>query len=267
MERGKSRSEMKDEPVLSAQDGKRAPHMAMSILLSGVFAKSAASALFLAAAIIAGATTLARAAECTASPKAAIDWSGCDRSNLVLSGANLEGASLQKADFTQTDLRNARLASSNLEKAALVRASLAGAVADKANFTKVEGYRTNLSGLSARGASFHGAELQRADFRNSDLTGSSFEKAELGRAIFAGANLTGTVYPLAILARADFSGAILSGPVDFTGAYMFLTRLEGVDLSAAIGLEQGQIDIACGDAATRLPAGLTPPALWPCAVE
>jgi len=48
---------------------------------------------------------------------------------------------------------------------------------------------------------------------------------------------------------------------------VFLTRLEGVDLSAAVGLEQGQIDIACGDGATRLPAGLSSPAAWPCAVE
>ena len=54
---------------------------------------------------------------------------------------------------------------------------------------------------------------------------------------------------------------------DFTGAYVFQTRLEGVDLSAAVGLEQGQIDIACGDGATRLPAGLSSPAAWPCAVE
>jgi hypothetical protein len=45
---------------------------------------------------------------------------------------------------------------------------------------------------------------------------------------------------------------------------MFLTLLDGADLSGATGLTQDQIDIACGSADTRLPVGLTPPAGWPC---
>ena len=49
-----------------------------------------------------------------------------------------------------------------------------------------------------------------------------------------------------------------------TAAVLYLTRLDGTDLSAAKGLTQGQVDEACGDAETRLPAGLTAPSAWPC---
>ena len=45
-------------------------------------------------------------------------------------------------------------------------------------------------------------------------------------------------------------------PLVFDRAFMFLTRIEGLDLSVAQGLEQRQIDLACGDAKTKLPAEL-----------
>jgi uncharacterized protein YjbI with pentapeptide repeats len=66
------------------------------------------------------------------------------------------------------------------------------------------------------------------------------------------------------LARADFRGATLSKPVDFDRAFFFLTRIEGVDLAAATGLTQWQLDMACGDDKTMLPAGLKKPKDWPC---
>ncbi|NEK55267.1 pentapeptide repeat-containing protein, partial [Rhizobium leguminosarum] len=50
-------------------------------------------------------------------------------------------------------------------------------------------------------------------------------------------------------------------------AFMFLTHIEGLDLSAATGLEQAQIDLACGDASTKLPVGLSAPTTWPCPAE
>jgi uncharacterized protein YjbI with pentapeptide repeats len=68
----------------------------------------------------------------------------------------------------------------------------------------------------------------------------------------------------AYLARTNFSGAAMAG-ADFTKAYFLLTRIEGTDLSAAVGLEQDQIEESCGNAETKLPSGLTAPASWPCA--
>ena len=149
----------------------------------------------------------------------------------------------------------------------MVRASLAGAKADKANFSRLEAYRTSFAGISAQGASFASAELQRADFSQANLTGADFQKAELGRVNFGKATLTGTHFPMANLSRAELRGATFEGPIDFTDAFLFLTRIGGLDLSKATGLEQAQIDLTCGDKATKLPAGLKAPATWPCKLD
>ena len=143
-------------------------------------------------------------------------------------------------------------------------ASLAGAKADKTNFTRVDAYRTSFAGVSAQGAVFTSAELQRADFTGANLTGADFQKAELGRVDFSKAILAGTSFPMANLSRALLQEATFQGPIDLTGAFMFLTRIEGIDLTKATGLQQTQVDLACGDANTKLPAGLKAPASWPC---
>ncbi len=212
-------------------------------------------------------TGTASAANCMTAPSPGTNWENCQRRNLMLAGANLPESNLRNADFSQTDLRRANLRGADLESATLVRASLADTRADDANFTKTEAYRANFSNTSAKGASFSGAELQRANFRNATLTGADFEKAEAGRADFTGAELSATRFTLANLARATFTGAVFDGPIDFEGAFLFLTRIEGMDLSAATGLEQGQIELACGDETTRLPADLKMPASWPCTFE
>ena len=55
--------------------------------------------------------------------------------------------------------------------------------------------------------------------------------------------------------------------LDFERAFLYLTRIEGLDLTEATGLAQWQIDMACGDAGTKLPAGLAVPSSWPCRFE
>ncbi|WOS61367.1 pentapeptide repeat-containing protein [Sinorhizobium fredii] len=206
----------------------------------------------------------AAAADCKSLPGPGADWQDCNKRQLMLGGSDLKGGNLVDTDFASTDLNGADLTAANLEKATLVRASLAGAKADKANFSRVEGYRGDFSGISAEGALFVSSELQRADFTGARLTGADFEKAELGRANFGKAVVTGTRFSVANLSRADLSGAVFEGPIDFDRAFLFLTRIEGLDLSAAKGLTQDQVDLACGDAATKLPAGLTAPDKWPC---
>jgi len=54
-----------------------------------------------------------------------------------------------------------------------------------------------------------------------------------------------------VLSGGSFDGA------DFRDADMRRTMIGGVDLSEARGLTQEQIDDACADSRTRLPAGLT----------
>lgn len=207
---------------------------------------------------------VASAASCSASAEPGVDWTECAKKLIILSGADLKSATLVGTDFTSTDLRDSNLMTANLEKATLVRASLAGSKAEGAKFDRIEAYRTNFSGLHAQGATFASAEMQRSNFTDAVLVNVDFTKAELGRADFTGADITGTRFALANLARADFSKAKFSGPIDFANAFFFLTRIEGVDLSAATGLAQWQIDMACGDENTKLPPGLTPAASWPC---
>ena len=134
-------------------------------------------------------------------------------------------------------------------------------------FPRSRAIRANFAHASIRNAAFNGAELERANFSGANLEGSSFEKAELGRANFVGARLSGNVFAFANLARADFRQATMAGGLDFSKAYVFLARIEGADLSFAKGLEQSQIDLSCGDAKTKLPAGLRPPETWPCASD
>ena len=54
-----------------------------------------------------------------------------------------------------------------------------------------------------------------------------------------------------------------TAPVGHIGGDVFISR-EGVNLAAATGLSQWQLDMACGDDKTVLPPGLKKPAPWPC---
>lgn len=204
------------------------------------------------------------AASCRAEASAEIDWSKCNKRLLMLGGSVLDGADLRATDFTFTDLRGSSFKKANLEKAKLIRTSLASSQLQDGNFTKVEAYRGDFSDANAENAKFYSAEMQRANFQNAKLVGADFSKAELGRADFEGAELTGTKFTMSNLSRSRFEGATFTGPIDFANAFLLLARIEGLDLSTATGLEQKQIDIACGDAKTKLPQGLTAPAEWPC---
>lgn len=209
----------------------------------------------------------AAAVDCRAYPTPGVDWSNCKKRLLMLDNSNFEGANLSGVDFSMTDLSRTNIKKANFSKTMLVRASLAQSDAAGANFERAEGYRSNLSGISASGASFVSAEMQRANFSDADLTNVDFTKAELGRAVFYKAKLANTRFALVNLSRSTFHNVDISGPVDFTNAFLFLTRVEGVDLSKATGLEQDQIALACGDDRTKLPEGLKTPPSWPCEEE
>ncbi|KAA3514444.1 pentapeptide repeat-containing protein [Agrobacterium rosae] len=205
-----------------------------------------------------------QAASCRSDAGAGIDWSACNKRLLMLGGSVLDGADLRGTDFTFTDLRGSSFKKANLEKAKLIRTSLASSQLQGGNFIKVEAYRGDFSDADAENAKFNNAEMQRASFQNAKLVGTDFTKAELGRADFEGATLTGAKFTMANLSRSRFEGAKFSGPIDFENAFLLLARIEGLDLSTATGLEQKQIDIACGDPKTKLPQGLTTPTSWPC---
>jgi uncharacterized protein YjbI with pentapeptide repeats len=222
------------------------------------------SALLLAAGVGVSSQDALASHDCRTGPTPGVNWQDCDKKLIILKGKDLSGANLSGVDFTSTDLRNANLLAANLEKATLVRASLAGSAAKGARFVRIEAYRTDFSQMDAQGAIFVSAELQRSNFQKAKLADVDFTKADLGRAQFDAAEISGSRFSLTNLARADFRGATFAGPVDFDRAFFFLARIEGVDLAAATGLAQWQVDMACGDDGTLLPAGLSKPAAWPC---
>lgn len=92
---------------------------------------------------------------------------------------------------------------------------------------------------------------RKKNHRGADLVGARLRSADL-----RGATLRG-----ALLIAADLTGADLRF-ADLLGADLRDTRLVGADLTGAVFLTQAQVNAAHGDAATKLPPGLTRPAHW-----
>ncbi|MDQ0457881.1 pentapeptide repeat-containing protein [Rhizobium paknamense] len=207
------------------------------------------------------------AADCRYGPAAKVDWSDCRKRQLMLGGSDFDDANLYNADFSMTDLSNSSLRGANFEKATLIRASLANSRAEGAKFDRIEAYRAEMGSLTADKASFIAAEMQRVNLSGASLLETDFTKAELGRVNMEKAIISGARFKLANLSRAILQNAVIKEPVDFEDAFMFRTRIEGLDLSQATGLIQDQIDLACGDQSTKLPPGLKVPASWPCPAD
>lgn len=98
----------------------------------------------------------------------------------------------------------------------------------------------DLSNECLKGADFRGANLDNAKLVLTCLSHAKLNNASFRHVDFSGANLGWT----------EMDGA------DLTYAVFTITSLKGADLSGAKGLTQAQLDLACGDAATKLPAGI-----------
>jgi uncharacterized protein YjbI with pentapeptide repeats len=104
------------------------------------------------------------------------------------------------------------------------------------------------------GCQLAGANLLNLCVKAKDLHGANFDGANatlmcMSFANFRGASFRGTVLDAANLASAKLDGA------DLTGASTHITSFLGTDLTHVKGLSQTQLDAACGDAKTRVPAG------------
>jgi uncharacterized protein YjbI with pentapeptide repeats len=127
--------------------------------------------------------------------------------NLNLSGANLEGIILFKADltgakfndakFNGADLAGAILTGADFSFADLTGVSFYGAKVEGINFTATNLtdaflYDLDLSGISLYGANLIGANLTDANLTDADLTGAILLKANLTGADLTGANFLGS---------------------------------------------------------------------------
>jgi len=206
-------------------------------------------------------------AGCSDFAEPGVNWEKCKKRNVIISGTDLTGANMSKSDMGASDLRNAILNGSNFKKAILLRASLNGSSAKGTNFEGIIASRVDFRSTNIEDANFQKSEISRADFSDSTLKNIDFSKAELPRVKFENASLTNVMFQNTNLARANFSNIKLDGSIDLSGAFLFQTKIAGLDLSNAKGMQQWQIDMACGDSETLIPAGLTKPANWPCPSE
>ncbi|MEO0608128.1 MAG: pentapeptide repeat-containing protein [Pseudomonadota bacterium] len=118
----------------------------------------------------------------------------------------------------------------------------------QANLSYRDGQNLDLSSARLRQSNlslgtFDGVNLSNADLAFANLFGARFNRANFTQANLQNATAVGTFFGASSFAGADLSGANLSG----------------ADLKIARGLTQAQLDTACGDASTQLPAGKTIP--------
>ncbi|MEO0910055.1 MAG: pentapeptide repeat-containing protein [Pseudomonadota bacterium] len=203
-------------------------------------------------------------AGCDEQARPGVQWEDCRKRNLIMQGTDFSGANMARSDLSSSDLRQIKLGKADMQKANLTRASLMGAQAVDVNFTGVSGNRTDFSEGDFTNSVFLKAEISRANFKNSILSNVDLSKAELSRVNFNGADLSGVNFNYSSLARADLRNSKFDKPFSLKGAFLYRSRIEGLDLSNIEGLAEWQVEMACGDKDTKLPAGISRPQNWPC---
>jgi len=106
------------------------------------------------------------------------------------------------------------------------------------------------------GCNLAGADLTNTCVKAKNLTGANFDGATAVLMCMSYANFSNATFRKTDLSGANLAHANLDG-ADLSGAVLTITSLKGTDLTKAKGLTQAQLDAACGDAETRVPAGLT----------
>lgn len=120
-------------------------------------------------------------------------------------------------------------------------------------------FQGDFSGLEARGLNLSGARLRQADLSLAVMNRTRFSSADLRDVEAYGGVFSSSNFNRADLTNASFVGAYLEGS-SFAGATLTGANFSGAQLARATGLTQGQLNRACGDAATTLPGSLRIPA-------
>jgi hypothetical protein len=159
--------------------------------------------------------------------------------------ASIPADSLIPAPDTQAilnALRRRQVPRRRQEGVDLRGAVLAGGVLDNANLAV---------------SYFEDANLRGAQFDRANLRGTSLDRADLRTASFRSANLTGASLNKADLSGADFDYARLNN-ASFVDALLTGATFHGANLTNA-AITQEQLNQACADTATVIPAGLQRP--------
>ena len=139
------------------------------------------------------------------------------------------------------------------------RDAIAERVRAGASCAQCDLFQIDLAYGSIAGRDFSGARIRQADLSLATADRARFHGANLSLTNLFGARLSSADFSDANLEGATLVGAYL-GHANFAGALLTDTDLSGAELVGARGLTQAQLNAACGDASTALPAGLTIPA-------
>ena len=107
--------------------------------------------------------------------------------------------------------------------------------------------------------SYPGIDLIRTELAGADLTGADLTGADLTGADLSGAGLSGADLSGADLSAAYLWGRTQTAMLNLSGARLYATHLESVDLTQVRNLTSDQLDQAIMDDATKLPFAIPPP--------
>jgi uncharacterized protein YjbI with pentapeptide repeats len=116
----------------------------------------------------------------------------------------------------------------------------------------LQAYAVNLEYLNFSGGELKGLRLDNMDLEGSNLRGADLENGSFRNVDLEEADLRGADLEDADFRGADFEDALMKG------AELDHTDLRGADLSTAVGLTLSQLDDACVDETTKLPAKFNP---------
>ncbi|MCB0166001.1 MAG: pentapeptide repeat-containing protein [Anaerolineae bacterium] len=155
----------------------------------------------------------------------------------TLTGVDLRGANLVKANLENAQLEQVNLAGAQLQEVDGFRANLRAANLNGANLSKAEMVQAIFSSGSFYMATlvdavFNDAKLDRISFYRSNMSGIYLLKTNLFRSNLQGTTLIGAHLWDAILIFADLGGANAE-QAEFNGADLRCANLRGVNLSNA----------------------------------
>lgn len=188
-----------------------------------------------------------------------------------LSGRTLTGMTLRDSNFTGAQFNRANLSGGNFD-----RSDLSSTQFKRAFLARVEGQSVNMANASFQDATMTEAKFDDAILTNSDMQRADISRANFTRSDFADANLTSATAPNVNFEGSQFVNArfdhmnlrnakldeakftsVKFGNAVLIGATMVGADFSKADLSEVQGLQQVQLDSACGDSETRLPIGLS----------
>lgn len=190
--------------------------------------------------------------------------SKCDLSRRVMPGMSLRGANFAGSDFSHSNLAGANFTQANLDNTSFYKAHLMQVKGVRVNLNKAILRGTTLSDVSLVSSNFSSADLHKADLTGGDFTGSDFAGARLKSTDALGASFVRANFTKAKLDHGDFTGADFSearfigtkfGDANVENAIFTGADFSGAEMVDITGLEQNQLDVACGSQDTQLPEG------------